>query len=349
MTGSWLPGARWPVFRRTGIALAVAAVLMLPAPASAQKLLADGTPVAVKTKPFDRFHIGRPTTRFGPLVFLGGFEILSSDRNIGGLSGLLSLDSGRRILAITDNGQWVTGDVIQADDGTPSGLENVRVAAMRGADGKTLRGVWGHDTEALTRDGDTLLVAAERANKIYRFPWPLVTGGERMLEELDLPEDMRRLRASKGLEALATAPAGTPLAGTLVAIAERGPSEAHDLPGFLMFENTVDRFQIARSGRYDATDAVFLPTGDLLLLERRFNLRDLVGMRLRLFGADSIVPGARLEGETLLEADYGYQIDNMEALAVHRNAAGEVILTLLSDNNRSLLQRTVLLRFRLEN
>ncbi len=46
-----------------------------------------------------------------------------------------------------------------------------------------------------------------------------------------------------------------------------------------------------------------------------------------------------------MEADYGNQIDNMEGLGIHRDARGRTILTLISDNNRSILQRTLLLRF----
>ena len=37
----------------------------------------------------------------------------------------------------------------------------------------------------------------------------------------------------------------------------------------------------------------------------------------------------------LIEADLGYQIDNMEGIAVHRNARGETVLTLVSDDNFS--------------
>ncbi len=43
----------------------------------------------------------------------------------------------------------------------------------------------------------------------------------------------------------------------------------------------------------------------------------------------------------------GYDIDNMEGLAVHRTDAGDIILTLISDDNFSPLQRTLLLQFRL--
>jgi hypothetical protein len=49
----------------------------------------------------------------------------------------------------------------------------------------------------------------------------------------------------------------------------------------------------------------------------------------------------------VIEASNAHEIDNMEALAAHRNAAGETILTILSDDNFSKLQRTLLLRFAL--
>ena len=48
----------------------------------------------------------------------------------------------------------------------------------------------------------------------------------------------------------------------------------------------------------------------------------------------------------LIEADLGQQIDNMEGIGVHR-AGAETVLTLISDNNFSMLQRTLLLQFSL--
>lgn len=315
---------------------------------SALDLLSEAPTINVKTRAIDQFEIGRDQDRFGALTYLGGLELISADRNTGGLSGLISLEGGAGFLAVTDNGYWFTAGIEQDVSGKPLALTNPRYAAMLGPNGKTLRAAWGHDTEAVVLDGDSLLVTAERANAIYRFPWPLKSGKERMIGPLAVSDEIKGLRSSKGLEALALGPVGSPLSGTLVAIAERGKSESHDLPGFLLKSGTEKRFTIERSGRYDATDAVFLPDGDLLLLERRFNLRDLVGMRLRRFEADTIVEGANLSGSVLMEANFSHQIDNMEGLAVHVNAAGQSILTLLSDNNRSLLQRTLLLRFRLD-
>ena len=49
----------------------------------------------------------------------------------------------------------------------------------------------------------------------------------------------------------------------------------------------------------------------------------------------------------LIEADLAFQIDNMEGIGIHRNAQGETILTLVSDDNFSVLQRNLLLQFRL--
>ena len=60
-----------------------------------------------------------------------------------------------------------------------------------------------------------------------------------------------------------------------------------------------------------------------------------------------IKPGAQVDGTPLIEADLGQQIDNMEGIAVHRNASGEIIITLVSDDNFSPIQRNLLLQFAL--
>jgi len=317
-------------------------------PCAAQELLADGEAVKTRTKPIETFHIGREDTRFGKLTFLGGFEILASNRKIGGLSGLITLDGGEGFLAVTDNGHWVSGRVEQTADGKPLGLSSVRFAPLLGANGKTLNARWGHDTEALTLDGSGLYVTAETRNAVYHYPWPLESGRERMIGEVALPEDIHALPRNAGLESLAAAPEGSPFAGNLVAIAESAPSDLHDLTGYVLGPGGTKRFSLRRHDRFDATDAAFLPNGDLLVMERRFNLRDLIGMRLRRIPAVELKADALIEGELLLEADFNTQIDNMEGLAVHQNEAGDIILTLVSDDNRSILQRTLFLRFRLE-
>ncbi len=71
-------------------------------------------------------------------------------------------------------------------------------------------------------------------------------------------------------------------------------------------------------------------------------------MRVRRVRASDVRPGALLVGNVLLEADMSSEIDNMEALSVSRNARGQTVLTIMSDNNfNSLLQRNLLLQFAL--
>jgi hypothetical protein len=53
-----------------------------------------------------------------------------------------------------------------------------------------------------------------------------------------------------------------------------------------------------------------------------------------------------VDGEILLTADKSFHVDNMEGLSIHRNAEGQTIFTIVSDDNFSVAQRTLLLQFR---
>jgi hypothetical protein len=59
------------------------------------------------------------------------------------------------------------------------------------------------------------------------------------------------------------------------------------------------------------------------------------------------VPGATVNGPVIFEADLGYEIDNLEGIDAHVTADGETVLTLISDDNFSMLQRTLILQFTL--
>ena len=68
-------------------------------------------------------------------------------------------------------------------------------------------------------------------------------------------------------------------------------------------------------------------------------------MLLIRIAADEVRPGRTMRGETLIEADLSDQIDNMEGLTVTRTRTGEVLVTMISDDNfNHLLQRTMLLQ-----
>ena len=81
------------------------------------------------------------------------------------------------------------------------------------------------------------------------------------------------------------------------------------------------------------------------MLERRYSPVRGVAMRIRRMPLATLREGAVIDGHSMIEADLGYQIDNMEGIAVHRTAGGETILTLVSDDNFSFIQRNLLLQF----
>ena len=70
-------------------------------------------------------------------------------------------------------------------------------------------------------------------------------------------------------------------------------------------------------------------------------------MRIRRIQPAELKPNTLITGQTLLEATDRLNIDNMEAIAVHRSRVGETILTLMSDDNFSPLQRSLIMQFAL--
>ena len=143
-------------------------------------------------------------------------------------------------------------------------------------------------------------------------------------------------------------PSGLPLAHALIAISERGLDEAGNIKGFLLHDQRWSEFSVKRIGDLDVTDCAVTPKGDLLILERSFSRLRGVAMRIRRVPLAAIQSGATVDGPVLIEADMNYQIDNMEGLSVHRAADGALVLTLISDDNFSMIQRTLLLQFTLE-
>ena len=142
-------------------------------------------------------------------------------------------------------------------------------------------------------------------------------------------------------------PKGLPLAGALIAISERGLDKAGDIRGFLIGGPMPGAFTVKRHADFDISDAALLPGGDLLLLERKFSWTAGLWIRIRRIALSGIKPDALVDGPLIFDADLGYEIDNMEGLSVHRSAAGETVLTLISDDNFSIIQRTLLLQFTL--
>jgi hypothetical protein len=292
----------------------------------------------------------RARTRFGALEYRSGLVLTSPHRGFGGLSGFRFLDTkGERFLAVSDQGSWFTGR-IRYSGRSMVALDDVEAAPVLNAEGRpiTEKRLW-YDTESLARDGDLVYVGLERVNQIMRFNFA-GDGTRARGEVLAVPPAVRKLPYNKGLEALVFVPRelkGQPLAGTLIAFSERGLDADGNLVAFLIGGRTPGQFSVRRTDKFDISDAVLLPSGDLLILERKFSWFTGVDIRIRAIPLRSIAPGAVVDGPALFKADLGQEIDNMEGIDTHVTPEGETVLTLVSDDNFSMLQRTLLLQFAL--
>jgi len=323
---------------------AVAGLGSLALPGAARAVEQTRFPVSVSARPFTAFEPRNPDRRrFGALQFRGGLVLNSGHPRFGGFSGLARLNEGRDLVAVTDRGSWLTARV-RSQGGRPAGLDDVEMAAILGASGRPLARSGLFDTESLCIADGVAYVGIERRHEIVRFDWA-GEGVEARARSVPVPPEIKRLPRNRGLEALGVVPAG-PLKGALVAIAERSGKEDEPTLGAILGGPQPGLFKVARHDGYDITDLAFLPSGDMLLLERWYQQLRGVGMRMRRIAGRDIRPGALVDGPHLIEADLGYEIDNMEGLSVHLDQ-GRTVLTLISDDNFSFLQRTVLLEFEL--
>lgn len=330
---------------RRAILLGLAAAALAPAGGARADLIEErALEVRAYAVPFFRNEAGR----VGDLVFRSGVELQSGDRHFGGFSGLRVREGGRRLIAVSDHGYWLDARLIRDPSGAIAGLGDVRMAPLLGPNGELLWRNRRFDAEAIAFDGDVAYVGIETVEEVYAYDFARhnVAGHGRLIR---LPEEARLWPNNKGLEALAVLARPSPLAGALIAIAERArPGDDAPTQGFVVTGPRAGAaFDVARTDGFDITDAAILPNGDLLLLERRFRVLSGVAARIRRIPGASVAPGALLDGPVIFEADWQDPIDNMEGLSVHVAAGGEVRIVMISDDNYSLLQRTLLLEFAL--
>jgi hypothetical protein len=217
---------------------------------------------------------------------------------------------------------------------------------MLGPDGRPITARGWFDSESIALDGPYVYIGLERVNQVLRFDFS--KGFTRSRGEVfAMPPAVKKLPFNKGLEALVMVPKELPLAGTLIAISERGLDAQGNLTAFLVGGPTPGPFSVRRSDGFDVSDAVLLPAGDLLVLERKFSLVDGVGIRIRRIPLAMLAPGAVVDGPSIFEADLGEEIDNMEGIDAHVTPEGDTVLTMVSDDNFSPIQRTLLLQFTL--
>ncbi len=281
-------------------------------------------------------------TRIGRLAWRGGIEINSPSIRLTGLSGLLISANGKKFTAVTDEGFWISAAIAYDANGFLTGLSNGQTRHLRGTNGKRMKGKSNEDAEAMTEIADgSILVAFERKHRILLYP-PGDNPLRNNAEPLPVPVGMEELSNNKGIEALVT------LADDSVLALAEGKDGDTVTPAFLWRDGVWAQLRYRRFGSYRPSGAARLPNGDLLILERRFTLLEGVGIRLARLPAAAVVAGALLQPVEVARLLPPLTLDNMEAIDVRQNERGETLVYMLSDDNNSIIQRTLLLMFAFE-
>lgn len=292
--------------------------------------------IAATVIPLDTDDPARETA--GRLRYQGGLHLTSSDKRMGGLSGMRFLADGR-LLAITDAGDWLTLTLTERADRL-TGVAMLAITRQPGRDGRPLRAKSDADAEALELDTDgTPYVAYERDHRVIRFPI-----GEDRPRAVPFPDAgwLGALPPNAGLEAIAR------LGDAWLFLAEE-PGPASPQNGVLLARSApaaaYGRLTYTAPPGFKPTDAAALDDDHALILNRRYSPMMGVAAALTLVAVDrtklTIGPP-----ETLAELRAPMSVDNMEALAIRR-VGPRTFIYMASDDNFSPLQRTLLMKFEL--
>jgi hypothetical protein len=287
------------------------------------------------------------------LVYRGGLQLRSANREFGGWSDIAVNDDGSEILAISDEAHWLRAHLAYDANGDLAGLNSGDITPMLDMRGRPMQGKEG-DAEGLTLEhqGDlygTVAVSFERNVRVWRYD--LSHGLDARPTNVPIGHWVDALHDNKQLEAVTLFKPDT-----LLAFAETKVKDGDDILAALeSYPGTgaapaTRMLSVVPHDPFAITSAANASDGGIYLLERRFSLIGGVGMELRHIAPGDIHEGARLNGEVL--ADLSFQdanIDNMEGIAVRRGPKGETLLYIISDDNYSSLQRTLLLMFEVRN
>ena len=261
--------------------------------------------------------------------FAGGWELTSDDPNFGGLSGL-ALAEGN-LLAVTDAGGWV---VLGLEEGAPA---SATIAYMKAADGRFLSGKGENDAEGLAWREGIAFVSYERDFRVEAFDLGGCGSAARAVLVAALPGEFggKPVDTNAGPEALALTPEGALVFGYESAAESVSPIGQVLADGTGRWTGRLA--DNPRGFALVAMDVVRLPSGEdrEISLYRAFD---------PLRGARSVLVWGAGENQRLT-LSRPVLTDNFEGLAAEVQADGRLRLWIISDNNFSKLQRTLLYAF----
>jgi hypothetical protein len=313
----------------------VAVVLLVPAWAGVDRLLLYSGPPVVDATPVALYPDDPTRRRNGALRYLGGVSLTASDPAFGGFSSL-HVD-GDRFALLSDG-----GSLLRFRMGADWKVRDTHVTELAGpGTGWEKRD---RDTESMAMlPGGDMLVGYERYNQLWRF------GRDLRPVRHAAPPAMRRWSENSGAEAMAAMPDGSTIVmseayrarGTRGYMALRFPGDPTALGGRPL------AFRYFADPGYSVSDAAALPDGRLLVLTRSINLRDYFVARLQIADVRNLSPGQGVTGRTIARFEPPALHDNLEGISPTYER-GQPVLWMVSDDNLSVTQRTLLLKFSLE-
>jgi hypothetical protein len=298
-------------------------------------------PVAVEVVPIDVDPKRPERKNFNSLTLLSAFQLESKDKRFGGLSGL-SIGANGELYAVSDRGYWLSAKMEMDSNGVMLNLTDWQIAALLATNGTPVTGGL-RDAEALaqTRDG-SFLVAFEGVHRIWRYSSPPKTFESTPLP-VPIPSVVARAPGNGGIEGLAVLSDGR-----LLALTEEFSNGDGSFKGWLIDKGQFADVAYFPSKGFRVTDCAALNNGDVLVLERRYVPFGILSARLTLVKGSSLRAGAKLVGKELLKLEQPLAVQNFEAVAAQQTSKGTMIY-IVSDDNYSPFQQTLLLQFLLPN
>ncbi|MCV6597931.1 MAG: esterase-like activity of phytase family protein [Mangrovicoccus sp.] len=278
-----------------------------------------------------------PSHTLGAAQYLGSYTwpARGDDRH-GGLSGLQVSEDGQSFVVISDRSAFAKGRFKRGAQDQIIGVQAERFQPLRYAQTGGPLALNDIDAEGLTRlpDGQWLISFEARARLGVL---DLDTG---KVTDWPIPAQFRKLQFNSGLEALANDPQGR-----VIAIPERSGKLERPFP---VYRHEDGRWSVPYGLRRD--DSPFLvvgadlgPDGRLYVLERHYLEWRGFASRVRSF---AFGPEGLRDEQLILQSEIGDH-DNLEAISVWRDRAGDLRLTMVSDDNFFLLQRSEFVEYRL--
>jgi len=277
----------------------------------------------------------------GALTYLGGLELISDNSAFGGLSGLeLNRESETRLIGgvISDEGRAGRIIIQLSPDRRPQSV-TITLSALSGLEPgrRNKRDV---DAEGLAGFGGLLAISYERNHRIE-----FVQPGAGAVIPGPTPEGIEAADDNRGLEALAFLPDGTLLAGaeSVTPTGAPHPVWRFDDPQ----ASAPPAFQLNSAGPgYGLVGMDATPAGNLVILERFY--LPAIGNKIAvswLDGDTAKTASGRVDARMLGVIEPPLTVDNFEGVAAVEGPDGATEVWLISDDNFSNRQRTLLLGF----